>query len=109
MINADKLTYESVMDALFKGNFYSSQGPEIYSLYIENNKIHICCSDAKMIVLNTNRRSPQAILAPKGESINEAEFTVNKEDVYIRLTVIDFVGKHANTNAYFTEDFEIKE
>lgn len=105
MIKADELTYSSVMDALFKGNFYASQGPEIYSLYIENNKIHIHCSDSKMIVLSTNRRSPQSVLAPKCESINKAEFTLDREDVYIRITIKDAVGKYANTNAYFTECF----
>ena len=36
--------------------------------------------------------------------VNEAEFEVFPEDVYVRLTVLDERGRHANTRAYFVED-----
>jgi hypothetical protein len=104
MINAPSLTYENITDALFKGNFYASQGPLIHELFAEEDKIHIICSDAKHIFLNTNRRSAQAAHALEGETINSAVFNLNTDDKYIRLTVIDANGKHANTRAYFMDE-----
>ena len=106
MIKAQKLEYSLVTDALFKGNFYASQGPEIYELYTEDNKISVTCSDVQMITLNTARRSAQSVLAPRGETCNRAEFNFEKEDIYIRITVKDSNGKCANTNAYFLEDLK---
>ena len=41
MINAEKLTYESVIDALKNHNFYASCGPEIYSITKEGDKITV--------------------------------------------------------------------
>ena len=48
MIKAESLSYESIINALKKGDFYASCGPEIYDLYIEDNKVE---SVRKMIEL----------------------------------------------------------
>ncbi len=105
MIKAPELKYEAITDALFAGNFYASQGPEIYDLYIEDDKIHITCSNVQMIALNTGIRSTQSEFAPKGESLTEAVFSFSEEDKYLRITIKDAYGKYANTSAYFTDEF----
>jgi hypothetical protein len=104
MIKANRLDYSSIINALCNGDFYASQGPEIYELYIENGKIFIKCSNAERVKLNTNRRSAQIVHAPKGSEICSAEFNLDENDEYFRLTVIDKYGKCANTNAYFVKD-----
>ena len=104
MIKAEKLDYHTITDALLKGNFYASQGPEIYSLYVENNKIHIRTSDAKRIVFTTGIRHGFCQYPLAGGYVNEAEFELREDDGYVRVTVFDENGKPANTNAYFTED-----
>ncbi len=100
MIKADKLEYKAITDALLKGNFYASMGPEIHSLVFEDGKIHIKCSEAQDICLTTASRRAQRI---KG-CLTEAVFDVVPEDEYIRITVTDMQGKKANTNAYFTDE-----
>ena len=105
MIKAENLEYSTITDALFSGNFYASQGPEIYDLYVEDDKIYITCSNASMITLNTNRRSAQSVFASNGESLSEAEFYLESEDKYLRITIKDSQGKYANTNAYFVDEF----
>ena len=106
MIKAPNLEYETITDALFAGNFYASQGPEIYELYIEDGKLHVKCSDADMISLNTAYRTAQSVFAKNGEFINQATFEFDDSDVYLRLTIRDKNGKYANTNAYFLEDLK---
>lgn len=104
MVKAEKLEYEIITDAIFSGNFYASTGPEIYDLYIEDGKLHISCSDAITIRLNTGRRRAGNVTAPMGEFLNSAVFDVNENDRYMRVTVLDAHGKFAETNAYFNED-----
>lgn len=104
MIKADKLEYKTVTDALKAGNFYASQAPLINALWFENGKIHIECSKADRIILNTGRRRTKILYAENGELLNGGDFDVNPEDIYVRITVIDEKGYHANTNAYFTDE-----
>lgn len=104
MIKAEKLDYKTITKALFDGNFYASQGPEIHELYVEDGKIHVTCSDATSILLNTGRRSAQMVFAHEEEPVNEAEFELREDDAYFRITVTDAKGRHANTRAYFPKD-----
>lgn len=104
MIKADKLEYKTITDALLAGNFYASQGPEIYNLWVEDNVLHIDCSDAKTIRFNTGVRRAKKVDAQDGKTINTAEFEVLPEDIYIRVTITDSNGKFAYTNAYFVDE-----
>lgn len=102
MIKAEKLEYETITKALVDGDFYASQGPLINKLWFEDGKIHIECSDAKSIVLNTSGRRAKKVQATDG-NLNSAEFEVLPEDGYVRITITDDKGRKANTNAYFTD------
>lgn len=104
MLKAEKLEYKTVTDALLAGNFYASQGPEIHELWLEDGKIHVTCSDAKTIFMTTARRKARRVMAPKGQTVNEATFDVAPEDQYVRITVVDREGLPAQTNAYFTDE-----
>lgn len=83
-----------------KGNFYASQGPEIYNLWVEDGKIHIDCYEAAEIRFNTGVRHSKRVTG----ILTSAEFEVKPEDIYMRVTVVDSNGKIANTNAYFTDE-----
>ncbi len=104
MIQAERLSYEALTDALVAGQFYSSEGPEIYSLFYEDGKIHIECSPAASVRLNTGVRRAELRLAEGEKGVTEAAFDVQDTDEYVRLTVTGFDGKHANTNAYFVDE-----
>lgn len=105
VIKAEELSYASVAKALVNGNFYASEGPEIYDLYVEDGKVHIKCSPADHIFCTYEKRGAGSVLAEHGESVTEASFNANPELGYFRITVKDKCGKHACTNAYFPEDF----
>lgn len=104
MIKAEKLEYKAITDALMSGNFYASQGPEIYDLWFEDGKICVTCSDACMIRLNTGIRRTEFVTGDVENPVTKAIFNVNPQDRYVRITVTDKNGKHANTNAYFTDE-----
>ena len=102
MIRADKLEYSEIMSALENGNFYASQGPTIEELYVEDGEIHLICSPAKYVAMNTEHRPFGGIrIAPEGEYITHAVFKMPRgEQKYMRFDVIDERGRHANTRAY---------
>lgn len=97
MINADKLDYQTIMDALQKGNFYASNGPEIYSLVRDGNSVTVKTSAAKRIALSTRGRRCDCLW---GDGITEATFELQPADGYFRITIDDMYGNHAHTQAY---------
>lgn len=102
-VNAESLSYENIVNGLLKGDFYSTMGPEIYSLYVEDGYVHIECSDAKRICYSTRGRRTKAVNAGDGY-VNSAVFEIKDTDGYFRIDVIDDKGNRANTQAYFVDE-----
>ena len=114
-VKAKELTYDSVFEALRRGDFYSSSGPEIYEFYIEDGILHAKFSPAKMALITTDRRFVSKKKASAGELITEAELDISAYlaecdkapegyNCYIRLDVEDENGKIARTRAYFYDE-----
>lgn len=106
VIKAPELTYTAITDALVKGNFYASMGPEIKELYYEDGMVHIKTSAAQRIIMNMGCRRAAVAIREKGKALTSASFKVPADAVYIRLTVFDKHGKRADTNAYFVDEFD---
>lgn len=105
IIKAEKLDYRTVTQALLDGHFYASQGPEIHALWMEDDVMHVECSDAvKIQFIPANRREKKFKPSVKGEYINSAEYTVNPDSAYVRVVITDKEGKTACSNAYFVDE-----
>ncbi len=103
MVNAESLTYDNIINALLKGDFYTSTGPVIEELYIDDGKVYIKCSPASKITLSTRgRRSATCDMVDR--LLTEAVFEIKEKDEYIRLDVIDENGRRANTQGYFVNE-----
>lgn len=103
-ICAEKLDYESVIAALEKGEFYASCGPEIKALWIEDGYVHVKTSPAHAISYISIGRHHDTVRANYGETVDEAVFKIDPAaDVFFRIDVVDDYGRHANTNAVFTD------
>ena len=105
VIKADKLEYKTITNALLNGDFYASQGPEIYDLWLEGNRLYVKTSKCDSIRINTDLRLTNVVY-DTGEGLDIASFTIPKGIKYFRITVTDKEGKHANTRAYFLEDLK---
>jgi len=110
MIKADKLDYDSIFAAMKNGDLYSTSGPEIKELYIENGVVHVETSEAAMISLTTERRWTKAVRG-EGALITSADLDINgylnetvlgayKSKPFFRITVKDEKGNLAYTRAY---------
>ncbi len=103
MVNAESLKYENIIGGLLSGSFYSSMAPIIYSLYAEDGRVYVKCSDAVRINYSTRGRRVQSACSPDGR-LNEAVFDIKDTDGYFRIDIIDKEGKRANTQAYFINE-----
>ncbi len=103
MIKADKLDYTAIGEALLAGNFYASQGPAIEELWFEDGKLHVKSSAAEKITMTTGTRKLRSIFREKGRALTKATFEVQPDDRYVRITVTDKRGLHADSNAYFVD------
>ena len=116
MVSSDALEYSSVIEALEKGDFYASTGPEIHSLSIENGIVHVRCSEASRVTLRTSYRTSKGFTpdTPNGLT-EEATFDINdwlakmeefgRKDVFFRVTVTDAQGNRAYTRAFWLDEF----
>lgn len=111
MVGAQQLQYGSVIEALEKGDFYMSCGPEITGLSITGNILRITCSDASCITLETHGRLARRKTAAEGSVIHEAEFDLlpyfekyREPSMYIYLTVTAADGSYAATRAYYLDE-----
>ena len=113
-VKAKSLDYDTVFKALKKGDFYSSTGPEIKSLYVEDGVVKIHTSAAKRICLITDRRLTVSKNA-KDKLLTRAELSLENllkshektgeyRNAYFRLEVIDKYGNRALTRAYFLDE-----
>lgn len=114
-VKAKKLDYATVFKALKKGDFYSTTGPIIKSLYVEDGIVKIKTSAAKRISLITDRRITVSYNADSGKLLSGAELSlsalldVNEKTkaykrAYFRLEVVDKYGNRALTRAYFLDE-----
>ena len=111
MVGASDLRYSSVIEALEKGDFYMSCGPEITSLWVEDDVLKVTCSDARQINIETYGRRAKVFTA-ESELLREAEFPLDTflaeadgdSDAFIYITVTAPDGTYAVTRAYYRNE-----
>lgn len=113
MIKAEKLSYEAIFGALKRGDFYSSNGPQIHEISIEDGIVNIAFSPVSFACISTDCRCIYSI-TNDDNTLTEARFDINdylnrasdgvKEDRYIRITLTDKTGRSAYSRAYFIDE-----
>lgn len=106
MISPEEFTYESVIEAMEKGNMYASMGPVFHRVSVDGDTVHIECSDVSHAFLYTGSKAPQYVHAEKGETMNSVDFKIDPRANYIRVSVQDSEGRWADTRGFFPEEFK---
>lgn len=120
VICAASLNYGDVVDALLAGNFYSSTGPEIRELSVENGLLTVRTDNVREVRIVTDWRSYKAAKAvcPAREGDDfVARFPIGRladkyraatepgwENSYFRVEVTGHDGKRAYTRAFRVKD-----
>ncbi len=104
MIEADKLEYGSIIEAMEKGYIYASTGPAIKSLGVEDGQFILECSEAKRITMHMTPKYAKTVYDKKGGTVKKAKFAIPDDAPYVYFSVIDEKGNKAYTHAYDLND-----
>ncbi len=115
MVGAQKLEYSSVIEAMEKGDFYASTGPDIYSLTWDGTFLDITCSDARYITVESGNRFARAARPIHNDGLlRKARFDLrtwlglcegHPKD-WIRIIVHGPYGHYASTRAFTYEELK---
>ncbi|MCX7919010.1 MAG: CehA/McbA family metallohydrolase [bacterium] len=100
-VKAPELTKEAICSAIRQGAFYSSTGPEIYTIEIQDNKIFVECSPVSRINFMCNGWNGWTVWPNQGETITSAEFPIRDKVRYVRIECVDTFGKIAWSNPFY--------
>lgn len=100
MAKADSLTKASILDALRRGDFYSTQGPRFESICVEGDTVRLETSEVKEIRLVGRGSAGKRLVTPDPEAVfTRAEFSIEGWKGFVRAELMDADGKLAWTNA----------
>lgn len=109
-------SHAAVLDALATGSFYSSTGPLVHELRVEDGSVEVLCSPCQRVTLCTGRRRGSSVSAGRfgyrygGEILSESdmgEITGARLErpagsPYGRVELVDSYGRKAWTNPLWT-------
>ncbi len=117
-IKAEKLDYATIMQALERGDFYASTGPEIKELHVEGTTLHIETSPCKSVYIYTDNPILCRAVAEENQCLESTDIDISilleklnlgfvgkgKDEMYLRVVVTDEAGKKAYTRAYYLRE-----
>jgi len=98
MVNARECTAPGIMDAIRRGNYYSSQGPEFYEISLSENELQLRFSPARFIRLVGPGPAGMRRGTYAGDLLTETRFTLPNEWRYLYAEIEDEHGHRAWTN-----------
>jgi hypothetical protein len=99
MVKAEANDPELLLEALKRGDFYSSQGPELRGISVDDNAVHVETTAVSSIIL---QGQGQAATAIHGTSMTRGSVSLSRfsQSPWLRVTVVDAAGKRAWSNPF---------
>lgn len=101
MVSASAFSVDSIVDALMKGAFYSSNGPSIMRYEVDNGKVVVECSPVHAVHFVVYERPGKSYFAQNDDFIDHASYTLRGDELFVRVECVDKTGKTAWTNPIF--------
>lgn len=92
MVEAEAGDAKTLMDAIRRGDYYATQGPEVH-LYRDGDDFVVRCSPCSEIRYFSNSVYTKRVFY--GDGITEARYQAKPEEHYLRAEVVDKDGKSA--------------
>ncbi len=103
MVNAPERSQASIMDAIRRGNYYSTCGPEFHAIELDGTDVHLATSPVQFVRLAGPGSSGARLGSFDGQELTEATMTVPRDWDYAYLEIEDHAGRRAWTNTLFTK------
>lgn len=105
VVKCREFTEAEIINSLREGNFYSSQGPEIYEIGIIESLLRIKCTPLKKVEIYSDGEKVKVLSSARGKLTSVWEIPIH--DIvkgsanYFRVELKDEKGKVAWTNPFF--------
>ncbi|NQU43619.1 hypothetical protein HQ520_10055 [bacterium] len=101
MVKSQARTETDIFDAIRKGLFYSTQGPEIHSINVTPDRISVSCSPCRRINFISRKSQGLTLFAPENEWLTQGSYPIRPDGIYVRIECIDADGKTAWSNPIY--------
>jgi hypothetical protein len=100
MVKSEANEPEALLAALKRGEFYSSQGPELRDVRITADAVEVNCSAVASVIVQGAGTAAKAV---HGHSMTQARLPMERfrGSPWVRVTVIDAAGRRAWSNPWF--------
>ena len=100
MVKSDSNSKEAILEALKKGHYYSSQGPDFKNIRLQNGKLEVVCTPVEKIIVNG---CGSASTYKYKNDMESAIFNLGllPQKKWLRITIIDKKGNRAWTNPIY--------
>ena len=99
MVKAEANDPDHLLEALKRGEFYSSQGPELRGIEVTSTHVEVRCSAVAAVIVQGHGSAATAV---HGQSLTRASVPLAdvKGSPWLRVTVVDRAGKRAWSNPF---------
>ena len=100
MVKSVSNSKEAILEALKKGHYYSSQGPDFKNIRLQNGKLEVVCTPVEKIIVNGYG---SASTYKYKNDMESAIFNLGllPQKKWLRITIIDKKGNRAWTNPIY--------
>ena len=104
MVMPEEFSYDGIINAMENGEMYSSMGPIFKEISLDGNKLHVECSDVFVIMVFTGGKMAKRQYAEPGKTVNCADFELDENTRFVRVSVMDEKGRYADTRGFFRDE-----
>jgi hypothetical protein len=109
-VKSEELSAEGLINALSKGMFYSSCGPEIRALRVSPAGIEVETSPCRSIAFVADRQAGKYCVAdPDASGLALAAYRFRGKETYVRVEIVDAQGRKAWSNPIYPEPAKAEE
>ncbi len=103
-VQAERFDQREIVRALVEGRSYSSQGPEIHDLRVEDGELRVQCSPVRFIRFIPYPAVGRSFSNPDGSPLETARYRLQGDELYVRVECVDADGRVAWSNPVFGAD-----
>ncbi|HZS87838.1 MAG TPA: CehA/McbA family metallohydrolase [Chloroflexota bacterium] len=98
MVKAERLDEASLLDALRRGHFYSSTGPEIEHLELQGGVVRVRCTPVDAVLFIAQTGHGLRVYDAGGKRLTSATYTMSGKERYLRVECVCSDGTRAWSN-----------
>ena len=101
MVKARELSADAITDALSRGMFYSSCGPELRDVRLLEEGLEVTASPCRVISFIADGQKGARVLAEADSEITSAVYLFKGGERYVRVACVDARRRKAWSNPFY--------